>query len=100
VTPAPDVSRDDLLLLVRWLALPYGANTPVFAMENPYGQPLPASRRLKATWEAIIGEGNETPGVWRQCAECRGWYVAAPGSDRRLNDADIEAVAKLLKAPA
>lgn len=94
-----ELSRDDLLDLIEWMGLRYGGNTPVFATENPYGQPLPGAIRLKAAWLAIFGPGKEQPGVWRQCPTCRGMYVAAPGSDRRLNGDDIARIVERLAQP-
>lgn len=91
-TPLPDY--DDLLLLVRWLSRPYGHNEPVFAIELPDGRPLEAGLRLQATWRALFGELVQVPGAWRQCEECRTWYVHMPTSNRRLNDFDIEELAR------
>ena len=39
------IPQPDLLLLCRWLALPYGGNTPVFTVEDPWGRPLPGNIR-------------------------------------------------------
>lgn len=94
--PGEEPTCDDLLALLKWMALPYGTNEPVFAASLPTGRPLESNIRLQATWRAIFGERKVIPGEWRQCPECRTWYVHAPGSDRRLNGHDIEVLARAM----
>lgn len=88
----------ELLELIRWLALPYGGNEPIFAVEDQFGRALPEGLRRQATWRAIFGEPDHDPlpGAWRQCQECRGWYVHHPGTDRGLNDQDVAELAAVL----
>lgn len=88
----------DLIDLVRWLALPYGDNMPVFATELPDGRPLQDGRRLAELYLEVVGDKrNPTPGAWRQCPSCRQWYVARPGIDRKLTGHDVIELGKLAK---
>ena len=91
------MTEADLLDLIRWLALRYGDNEPVFAVETAFsGQPLPEGVRRQATWQAIFGEKTPPPSglAWRQCPECRQWYVHSPGPERRTTDQEADEMAK------
>lgn len=92
VIDTPLAAYQDLLDLIRWLAIPYGTNEPVFAVEGIDGRPLPEGVRRRDTWRMIFGERRERPGVWRQCGECRGWQVVTPDSDRALNGEDVRLI--------
>ncbi len=41
--------------LVRWLALPFGANRPIFPTEDAYGHPLDESTELADLYDEIVG---------------------------------------------
>jgi hypothetical protein len=62
--------------LVRWLALPYGENVPIFPHEDQYGNPLPASVELEETYREVVhvalcelcGEKPVEPG-YKRCVD-------------------------------
>lgn len=41
--------------LIRWAAIAYQGNEPVWLTENMYGHPLPENNRLIETWRGVIG---------------------------------------------
>jgi hypothetical protein len=45
---------DDLVDLIRWLALSYQGNDPIFMLENTYGHALEMNRQLARTWFLIV----------------------------------------------
>ena len=64
-------TRDDLIALILWLAQPYGGRTPIFALEDWWGNPLGANVRLAETWRAIMGDTGDVPdGAWTMCPTC------------------------------
>lgn len=90
----------DLEELVRWLAIPWSqaGNMPLFATELPDGRPLETGLKLKALYEEVVGYGgHEGQGAYRQCPECRQWYVHYPGSDRRATDHEVHEMAKQIE---
>ena len=92
---------DDLKQLIQWLAMPWSqaGNLPMFATELPDGRPLDTGIKLKALYESIVGAGgHEGQGAYRQCPECRQWYVHYPGSDRKRTDHEIEEMAREIRA--
>ena len=66
---------EDLELLVRWLAMPYGDNSPAFATELPNGDPLESGAKLQALYGEIVGEKIPPRGVWFQCETCSMWQI-------------------------
>jgi hypothetical protein len=62
----------DLVDLVKWLAIPYGDNAPMFATADWSGEPLEDGRRLKAAWVSIMGPGEppDPHRAWTQCPTC------------------------------
>lgn len=56
--------------LIRWLALPYGDNAPIFATSLPDGTPLETGREMEALYREVVGEKTGTAGSWFQCPEC------------------------------
>lgn len=67
--------------LIRWLALPYGDNSPIFATSLPDGTPLETGREMQAMYREIVGEKNGTTGTWFQCPECSTWQVRSIPAD-------------------
>ena len=56
----------DLVKLILWLAIPYGAGDPVFEVVDPFSrQPLPENERLSRTWHLVVrGQAApESPGM-------------------------------------
>ena len=86
-----EITRDDLEDLVRWLAVTY-AGDPVFICDDEppvRGANPEVRRRLKATWDAVIGhKGPPVSGTWIQCVTCAGigWLVG----DANLLGSDLE----------
>ena len=70
-TPAPAPFDEgptlaDLVELILWLAIPYGAGDPVFETVDPWTrQPLEANARLARTWHGIVRgrPAPESPGM-------------------------------------
>ena len=63
----------DLEVLVRWLALPYGENRPLFATADWQGKPLDDGKRLAETYLSVVGEKSEPARVgmaWTRCPTC------------------------------
>ncbi len=59
--------------LVRWLALPYGENTPLFATATWDGQPLETGKRMAELYAEVVGGRSEPPRVgvaWTRCPTC------------------------------
>ena len=50
----------DLEDLVRWLAIPYGPNDPIWPREDAYGNALEANARLDATWRRVVRDPDNT----------------------------------------
>jgi hypothetical protein len=69
--------NDQLRLLARWLAMPYGNNDPVFAVELPDGRPLNTGLMLRDLYASVVGPAVFTPGIWQQCPTCSHWEVRA-----------------------
>ena len=66
----------DLTDLVKWLALPYGDNSPQFATATWEGAPLEDGRRLAAVYESVVGETRPpVPTAWTQCPTCGMWQT-------------------------
>jgi hypothetical protein len=66
--------------LVRWLALPYGENRPLFALADWEGKPLDDGKRLEATYLSVVGEKSEPARVgvaWTRCEMC-GTFQTVP----------------------
>lgn len=67
----------ELEALVRWLALPFGANRPIFPLENAYGHSLDQNIALAALYDEVVGAPlcevcgavPPEPG-YRRCAAC------------------------------
>ena len=69
-------SYDDVVALVKWLAKPYGDKSPIFALQDWQGNPLPANENLAATWEAVMHrEAEPSDDVWVLCPTCGGQTV-------------------------
>jgi endogenous inhibitor of DNA gyrase (YacG/DUF329 family) len=67
---------DDLIDLVEWLALPYAGKSPIFALTDWQGNPLPANERLAATWEYVTGRtALPSDDTWVLCPTCGGQTV-------------------------
>lgn len=67
----------ELEALVRWLALPFGANRPTFALEDAYGHTLDHNIALAALYDEVVGVPlcevcGAVPPVegYRRCADC------------------------------
>jgi|ERR1039458_5109009 hypothetical protein len=56
--------------LIRWLALPYAGNEPIFAHSNWDGSPIESGARLRKTFRHVVGPGPETLGAWARCTTC------------------------------
>lgn len=69
--------QDRLRLLVKWLAMPYGDNVPIFAKALPDGTPLETGIMLEGLYKDVMGqrEWSPTAGYWVQCHECGSMYV-------------------------
>ena len=66
----------DLEDVVKWLALPYGDNSPQFATATWEGAPLEDGRRLAAVYESVVGETRPpVPTAWTQCPTCGMWQT-------------------------
>jgi hypothetical protein len=66
----------DLTDLVRWLALPYGDNSPQFATATWEGAPLEDGKRLAAVYASVVGETRPpVPTAWTQCPTCGMWQT-------------------------
>ena len=62
--------------LVRWLALPYGDNSPQFATATWEGAPLEDGKRLAAVYASVVGETRPpVPTAWTQCPTCSMWQT-------------------------
>ena len=69
-------SYDDVVALVKWLAKPYAGRSPIFALTDWQGNPLPANENLAATWEAVMHrEVTPADDVWVLCPTCGGQTV-------------------------
>jgi hypothetical protein len=64
-----------LELLVRWLAMPYGENRPIFATELPNGVPLESGAMLEALYTEVVGPKEPTRGAWFRCPTCSMWQI-------------------------
>ena len=72
-TQMPSPRIRDLEDLVRWLALPYGENRPLFATADWQGKPLDDGKRLEETYLSVVGEKSEPARVgmaWTRCEMC------------------------------
>lgn len=75
-TAEDQVTYDDLVMLIRWLALPYGKRSPIFALEDWQGNPLPANRRIATAWHSIMGvQPERSDNAWVICPICGGATV-------------------------
>ena len=77
---------DDLVALVRWLALPYmttsvdgvpSVRTPIFAGKDIFtGEALLTGPKLEALWHEIFGETEPpAPGRWVRCETCNAYNI-------------------------
>ena len=66
-----------LELLVRWLAQPFGTNTPVFAVHDWRGDRLETGEALRALYLEVVGPKDPFPGEWYECPSCGMWQVRA-----------------------
>lgn len=68
---------DRLEEMVKWLAMTYGDNVPVFATALPDGTPLTTGIMLEALYKEVVGHRDWQPssGYWVQCTECSTMYV-------------------------
>jgi hypothetical protein len=73
----PDDRVGRLELLVRWLAQPYGTNTPVFAVHDWRGDPLATGEALRDLYLEVVGPKDPFPGEWYECPSCGMWQVRA-----------------------
>jgi len=67
----------DLRDLVRWLAIPYGDNSPQFATADWNGEPLEDGKRLQAVYESVMGKPKEPAPhtAWTKCPTCSMWQT-------------------------
>ena len=65
----------ELEQLVKWLALPYGDNSPIFATALPDGRLLETGVRMRAVYRAVVGDKQWTAGTWVTCDCCGQMYV-------------------------
>jgi hypothetical protein len=66
----------DLEDLVRWLAIPYGDNSPQFAVADWTGAPLDDGKRLSALYQEVVGETRPpVHTAWTQCPTCSMWQT-------------------------
>lgn len=61
--------------LVKWLAMPYGENLPIFATSLPDGTVLETGLRQRALYRAVVGRKEWVSGTWVQCSCCGQMYV-------------------------
>jgi len=74
---APDLQDAirDLRELVKWLALPFGDNEPIFATKGVSGETLETGVKLRDLYRSIVGEKEPVRGIWFQCPTCNMWQV-------------------------
>jgi hypothetical protein len=61
--------------LVKWLALPYGENQPIFATSLPDGRILETGVKMMALYRHVVGSKQWVRGTWVQCQHCSQMYV-------------------------
>jgi hypothetical protein len=79
IAPPARTAQDFLELeeLIRWLALPYGDNEPIFAYSNWDGTPIDSGARLRAVWHRVVGDTSKLNehGTWVRCPHCGSYQV-------------------------
>jgi hypothetical protein len=78
--------------LVRWLALPYGDNVPVFATQLPDGRTLATGVMLRDLYTSLMGPSTPTSGTWQQCPTCQRWDIHSallPAAEGGIGGPDV-----------
>jgi hypothetical protein len=78
VCTAVDERVAALVDLVRWLALPYDRNMPLFTVADWNGEPLTDGERLRRLYVEVMGPDLRPVGSfvsWSCCPTCAMWQT-------------------------